>query len=449
MGDRFELVITGGTLVTGAGRRRADVGINGGRFAAFAGTGALAASAKEVIDAAGQFVLPGLVDGHVHFRQPGLEAKEDWLTGSRAAVMGGVTTVLDMPNTVPPTADVTTARAKAELAAASAYCDFGLIGLLGADNADDLTGLLGSGLVRALKVFLGPTTGGLTAPDDAGLERGLSAARQAGLRVVFHAEESAIIERGEAQARRAGRHDALAHLVSRPAAAEVSAIERVGRLLERTGAAGHIAHLSSADGLAALEGWRERGTDLTCEVTAHHVFLGRGDYARMGSLVKCNPPVRGEPDGSALLAALADGRVDVVASDHAPHAPADKPGEDIWAAAAGIAGVETTLPLLLTAVSEGLLPLERLVAAFAEGPARLWGLSDKGRLEPGADADVTIVDLARTSVIRGQNLHGKHGLTPFEGWHTMGAPVATFVRGRVVMRDGHLVGRPGWGKMAG
>lgn len=443
--DRLDLIVRGGTLVTGSGRSRADIGVRDGRIAAVAPPGSLA-SAADVFDAAGLFVLPGLIDGHVHFRQPGLEEKEDWLTGSRSAVMGGITSVLEMPNTLPPTDSVDAARAKLAMADATSYCDFGLFGLLGTDNLDQLSALADSGLVVGLKVFMGPTTGGLSAPNEAGLRRGLSVASAAALRVAFHAEDEATVRRAEADLRAAGRHDPLAHLESRPVEAEVVAIERAGRLLAETGAAGHILHLSSADGLAAVERWRARGVDLTCEVSAHHLFLGRDDYARLGGPVKTNPPARGEPHASALLAALADGRIDAIASDHAPHLPAEKQTDDIWVAAAGIAGVETTLPLLLSAVAEGRLTLERLVTAFAEAPARIWGLAGKGRLEVGADADLTIVDHDREGVIRGAELHAKHGLTPFEGRPTGGGAVATIVRGQVVMREGELLGAPGSGR---
>ncbi|HWH23615.1 MAG TPA: allantoinase AllB [Candidatus Limnocylindria bacterium] len=444
--DRYDLLVRGGTLVTDAGRRRADVGVAGGTIAAI---GQFDGEAPDVVDAQGLLVLPGLIDGHVHFRQPGLEAKEDWLTGSRAAVMGGVTTVLDMPNTLPPTVAAAAARAKAELASATAYCDFGLIGLLGAENLDALPELIGSGLVRGLKVFLGPTTGRLSAPADADLRRGLSVASEAGLRVCFHAEERGLIERAEADLRAAGRSDARAHLDSRPVAAEVAAIERVGRLLAETGAAGHVLHLSSADGLARVERWRAQGVDLTCEVTPHHLLLGLDEYARLGGLVKCNPPVRGEPHSGALLEALADGRIDVVASDHAPHRPDEKSSDDIWRVAAGVAGVETTLRLMLTEVAGGRLTLERLVAAMSATPARLWRLAGKGRLEPGADADLTLIDAQRTGVIRGAELHGRHGLTPFEGRRTVGMPVATIVRGRLMMRERRLAGASGWGRIVG
>lgn len=448
MTEPFDLIVRNGTIVAAGDTRPLDIGIREGRFAALVEPGTLGADSADELDARGLHVLPGVIDGHVHFREPGFEYKEDWLTGSRAAVMGGVTAVLDMPNTQPPTRSTDDAREKADLAAAKAYCDFGLFGLVDSDfDAGRLAELVRSGLVVGLKVFLGPTTGGLAAPADPDLLTALSLARVAGMRVGFHAEDGEIIARVASMLGDAT--DALAHLDARPAAAEVAAIDHAGRLLEQSGAPGHVFHLTSAAGLAAVATWRGRGVDLTCEVTAHHCFLGRDDYGRLGGQIKVNPPVRGEPDASALLEALADGRIDCIASDHAPHAPGEKLAEDIGDVLAGVAGVETSLPLFLTAVSHGRLSLERLADATSAAPARVWELAGKGSIEVGADADLTIVDLRLDGVLRGADLHGKHRLTPFEGRTTVGAPVTTVVRGTIVTRDGQLVGDAGWGRLVG
>ena len=440
----FDLLIRNAILVTADVRRAVDIGMAGGCFNAIEAAGSLTGAEAE-LDAGGSYALPGLIDGHVHFRQPGLEHEEDWETGTRAAVMGGVTTVLDMPNTVPPTDDVERARRKLELAGKTAYCDFGLFGLLG-ESVESVAQLAESRLIIGLKAFLGPTTGGLAAPNDETMLSALTVARKAGLRVAFHAEDRATIEAREERLRRAGRTDPQAHLEARPPEAEVAAIDRVGRLLLDTGSAGHVLHLSSADGLAAVERWRVRGVDLTCEVTPHHVLLGLDAY-RLGGIARVNPPVRGEPHSSALLAALADGHVDCLASDHAPHVAQDKARPSIWDVPAGFAGVETQLPLMLAAVNDGRLSLERLVHATSEATARTWGLwPRKGSITVGADADLTLVDPARKGVVRADALHGMNNLSPFEAWPLRGAPVTTIVRGSVVVRDGELVASPGWGR---
>lgn len=440
----IDLLVRNVSLVSSAGSRMVDISINDGAIGAIEPAGTIGASvAQDVIDATGLVALPGLIDAHVHFREPGLEHEETWLTGTRAAVFGGVTTVLDMPNTIPPTDTVERARAKLALAQLQAYCDFGSFGLLGMEGGR-LGELSASGLVVGLKAFVGPTTGGLAAPDDDGLLHALTLARTAGLRVAFHAEDRAMIAAARAHI---GHNDPVAHLESRPAKAEVRAIERIGELLAAANARGHICHVSSAVGLHAIESMRANQVDLTCELTPHHALLGRDVYAEFGGLAKVNPPIRGEPDASALLAALGHGRIDTVGSDHAPHLAADKVRASIWDVPSGFAGVETLLPLMLTAVHDGRLSLERLAHATSEAPAKTWGLwPRKGSVSVGADADLTLVDLERLGEIHAAELHGKNNLSPFEGRTTVGAVVATIVRGRTVVRDGTLTGQPGWGQ---
>ena len=312
----FDLLVRNGTVVSAEGRRQADVGIRDGVFVEIGAQDELGSSAIDELDASGLFVLPGLIDSHVHFREPGLTHEEDWLTGSRAAVMGGITTVLDMPNTIPPTDSPAAVEEKLRLADEKSFCDFGVFGLLSDDNADRLPELADHPSVVGLKVFLGPTTGDLQPPSDARLLRGLATAAESGLRVAFHAEDARIV---------GARRD-------RPIEAEVAAIEHVGRLLLGTGAVGHVCHVSSAAGLGALVGLRSRGVDLTAEVTPHHCFL---------------TPIRGARDGADLLAGLASRDIDLVASDHAPHTPDEKRAADISDVPAGIAGVETSLELCL------------------------------------------------------------------------------------------------------
>ncbi len=443
-----DLVVINGTLVTPVSTAESDVAIRDGRIAAIALPGALdlrslRLEGAEVVDASGLHVLPGVIDAHVHFREPGLEHKEDWASGSEAAAMGGVTTVLEMPNTVPPTDSAENVREKQRLAEGRSWVDFGLFGLLGRGGLERMRPMAQAGVV-GFKCFLGETTGALPAPDDEELLLALLEAAKLGLRVGFHAEDRAIIT-PLVQAARAARHDdAMVHPETRPITAEVAAIRRVGLLAMEAGAAINVHHVSSAEGLAAVEELRCEFDEVgTTEVTPHHLLLSTDDVVRLGPVTRVNPPLRPPEEGAALMAALAAGRIDMVASDHAPHTRAEKSGRDVWQVASGFSGVEILLPLLLTAVNQGQLDLGRLVRVTSEGPARAWGLYPrKGAVSVGSDADLTLVDLSREGVIDQDRLHGREPVTPFRGRPTMGAAVATILRGHFVMRDGRLVGDP-------
>jgi dihydroorotase len=444
----IDLIVKNGTLVADGLMFPADVAIADERFAAIASPGSLDLEAAEVYDASGQHVLPGVIDGHVHFREPGLEHKEDFGSGSRAAVMGGVTTVLDMPNTLPTTSTPEFVENKRRLAEAKSYCDFGLLGLVVQENVDQLRPMADAGVV-GYKCFLGETIGNIPAPDDGMLLEAFREIKAAGLRIGFHAENNQIMQHLIRKLKAEGRTDPLAHLDSRPAIAEVESIQRMALFARSVGTKIHIFHLSSADGLQMIQDWRARGVDITCETGAHYCFLSSEDMRTLGAMLRMNPPVREPGHGTALLAGLASGAVDGIATDHSPHTLQEKMNDDIWKAISGFAGVETSVRLFLTyGVNAGALTLPQFVRASSEGPARTWGLYPrKGAVRVGSDADLTIVDLHRRGVIRAAEMHGKNNHNPFEGHQTKGAPVATIVRGRVVMRDGELVSDPR-GRMA-
>ncbi|CAN5727977.1 dihydroorotase [soil metagenome] len=441
-----ELIVRNGVVVTPDSMAEADLAIREGRFVAIVPRGqldsrALGLDGAEVVDASGLHVLAGVIDAHVHFREPGLEHKEDWASGSESAVMGGVTTVLEMPNTVPPTDRAGRVEAKRKVAEGRSWVDFGIFGLLGRGSVARLRPMARAGVV-GFKCFLGETTGALPSPDEAELLVALCEAGSLGLRVGIHAEDRAIIAPLVEAALAAGRRDALAHADSRPIEAEVAAIELVGRLAAEAGSAIHIHHLSSAAGLGAVERWRARGLDITTEVTPHHLLLSTDDVLRLGPVTRVNPPLRAAGEGAALREALAAGSIDLVASDHAPHTRAEKTDRDVWQVASGFSGVEILLPLLLSAVHAGQLTLSDVARVTSEGPARTWGLYPrKGAIAIDSEADLTLVDLRREGVIDQGRLHGKEPVTPFHDRRTVGGPVATILRGRVMMRDGQLVGR--------
>ncbi len=440
----LDLIVRNGTLVSPRSTYSVDLAIEGGRFVEIASPGGLESrQANEEYDAAGQYVLPGVIDGHVHFREPGLEYKEDWASGSRAAVMGGVTTVLEMPNTLPTTSTAEYVRQKRQLAESKAYCDFGLFGLVAQDNVEHILPMAEAGVV-GYKCYLGETTGNIPPPDDGMLLDAMRAVTSTGLRIGFHAENNAIMQHHIRQLKAAGRHDPLAHLDARPVVAELEAIQRVALFARSTATPIHIFHLSSRQGLATIDEWRQKGVDVTCETGPHYCFLTSEFMQTLGSLLRMNPPVREPGHADALLRGLAEGRIDAIATDHSPHTLQEKLNEDIWQATSGFAGVETSVRLFLTyAVNVGRMRLQDYVRVASEGPARAWSLYPrKGAIEVGSDADLTIVDLQRSGVIEAARMHGKNNHNPFEGRRTTAEPVATIVRGQVVMRDGELVGEP-------
>lgn len=443
MDNRVDLLVRNGVVVTSHVQGEMDVAIHAGRIVALAAPGTLTVSYDEEYDAAGLYVLPGAIDGHVHFREPGLEYKEDFGTGSRAAVMGGVTTVLDMPNTRPPTSTPELVLQKQRLAEEKSYCDFGLLGLVGQDNVDQLVPMADAGVV-GYKCFLGETVGSIPAPDAGVLLDAMGIVAQLGMRVGFHAENNEIMQHLIRRLKEQGRTDPLAHPESRPIIAELEAIQRVALFASRLGTKIHILHLTSKDGLEIIEEWRRKGVDVTAETGPHYCFLSSDDMHVLGSLLRMNPPVREPGHGEPLLRALAEGRIEAIATDHSPHTREEKLNEDIWKAVSGFAGVETSLRLFLSdAVNAGKMTLQQLTRATSEGPARVWGLYPrKGAIRVGADADLTIVDLDKTDTIEAARMHGKNNHNPFEGRTTRGMPVGTIVRGQVIMRDGELVGTP-------
>ena len=443
MSDSVDLIVKNGTVVTSDATFKADLAIKGGRFVAIAEPGSLNLDANEVYDAAGKYVLPGVIDGHVHFREPGLEYKEDFGSGSRAAVAGGVTMVLDMPNTKPATDNVEHVELKRKLAEEKAHCDFGILGLVVQENVADLVPMAQAGVV-GYKCFLGETIGNIPAPDDGMLLESFREIASVGLRVGFHAENNEIMQHLIRKIKASGRTDALAHVDSRPALAEVESIQRMGLFAKHVGTKVHIFHLSSKDGLDMIDEWRAKGVDFTTETGAHYAFLTSDDMRTLGSMLRMNPPVREPGHGDALVAGLVDGRVNAIATDHSPHTKEEKLNDDIWKAISGFAGVETSVRLFLTyAVNAGRMTLQQYVRASSEGPAKTWGLYPrKGAIRLGSDGDLTIIDLDKKGVIREAEMHGKNNGNPFEGHETTGVAVATIVRGTVVARDGEPVGDP-------
>ena len=440
-----DLVIRSGLVVSPDSVIEASVAIKDGRIIAV-GDDAIMPPAAETLDARGLHVLPGAIDDHVHFRDPGYPHKEDFASGTAAAAFGGVTTVFDMPNTIPPTGTPEILADKLKMAAGKAHVDFGLYALLGEDTIEHAPELAKSAI--GFKLYMGNTFGKIASPSTGAMLEAFEVVAPTGKRVSLHAETNSIMERRETRMRQAGRIDPLAHIASRPAVVAVEAVSRAAILAEWTGARIHILHISSAEELRPLREAKARGVDITGETCPHYVLLSTDDYARFAGVIRVNPPVREARNQQPLWDAIADGTIDVIATDHAPHSPEEKTRNDIWTVDCGFPGVETQMPLMLTEVNAGRFSISDYVRWSAANVAKLWGLyPQKGVIQPGADADIAIVDLAREWSIDDAKLQSLSRITPFHGRRVKGLPLHTLVRGRFVMKDRQLIsGTRGWGR---
>ena len=429
MAETFDLIISGATVVNHDGTGVRDLGLAKGRIAAIGDLNGC--KAVETLDAKGLHVLPGVIDSQVHFREPGLEHKEDLETGSRAAVAGGVTAVFEMPNTKPLTTTAETLADKVRRARHRMFCDFAFFAGGTRENIRDIPKLEKLEGSAGIKVFMGSSTGDLLVDDEASLDAIIGKISR---RASFHAEDESRLK-ARMGLRRAG--DPSSHPDWRDPEAALIATKRLVALAEKYRKRVHVLHISTADEMAFL---KDHKNYASVEVTPHHLTLeGPACYERLGAYAQMNPPVRDARHRRAIWAALQSGVVDVLGSDHAPHVRAEK-DHAYPDTHSGMTGVQTLVPIMLDHVNAGRLTLERLVDLTSHGPQRLFGLRGKGRIAVGYDADLTIVDLKRRETIRNSWIESRCGWTPYDGVEVIGWPVGTFVRGRKVMWHGEILG---------
>lgn len=426
MATTFDLILKGGTVVNHDGIGVRDVGVTNGRIAAIGDLGT--ASAGETIDCRGLHILPGVVDSQVHFREPGLEHKEDLETGSRAAVLGGVTAVFEMPNTNPLTTSEATLADKVSRATARMHCDFAFWVGGTRDNARDVAELERLPGAAGIKVFMGSSTGDLLVEDDEGVASILRNTRR---RAAFHSEDEFRLR--ERQSLRV-ENDPSSHPVWRDEIAALQCTERLVRIAREVRARIHVLHISTAEEIAFLEHHKDVAT---CEATPHHLTMTSDDYARLGTLLQMNPPVRSARHRDGIWHGIGQGVVDVLGSDHAPHTLAEK-AKPYPASPSGMTGVQTLVPIMLDHVNAGRLTLERFVDLSSHGPNRIFGMARKGRIAAGYDADFTVVDMKRTEAITNAQAGSKAGWTPYDGKKVTGWPVGTIVRGIRVMWEAEI-----------
>lgn len=429
----YDLILTGGTVVNHDGEGARDIGVKNERIAAIGDL--RQASAGETIDCRGLHILPGVIDSQVHFREPGLEHKEDLETGSRAAVLGGVTAVFEMPNTNPLTTSEATLADKVRRGSGRMHCDFAFWVGGTRDNARDVGELERLPGAAGIKVFMGSSTGDLLVEDDEGVASILRNTRR---RAAFHSEDEFRLRE------RLGERiegDPSSHPVWRDEIAALRCTERLVRIARNVRARIHVLHISTAEEISFLQQHKDVAT---CEATPHHLTLSADDYLRLGTLIQMNPPVRASRHRDGVWHGIAQGIVDVLGSDHAPHTLAEK-AKPYPASPSGMTGVQTLVPIMLDHVNAGRLTLQRFVDLSSHGPQRIFGIARKGRIAAGYDADFTVVDMKRRETITNAQAGSKVGWTPYDGKEVTGWPVGTVIRGRRIMWEGEIV-TPGQGR---
>jgi dihydroorotase len=435
----YDLLLKNGTVVTPKENFKADIAVIDGKIAM---TGSLenSCTADEIYDAAGMHILPGIIDAHVHFRDPGLTEKEDFETGSIAAAFGGITTIADMPNVLPVTSTAMRFKEKAGIAREKSFVDFALFALL-PNESTEIETLKKSGAL-GFKVFLGSSTGDIAPPSQPMLFEQMKVCAEAGLKIGFHAETGALNQHFTSLYMKKTGSSGILLSEARPVFSEVLAIQTAICYAQYSGAKIHIHHVTSLDGVKLIIEAKQKGINVTAETCPHYLLLNAESCAH-----KVYPPIRGEKHCKALWKAVNDGIIDMIASDHAPHTAFEK-ALPIWEAPAGLCGTETFVPLMLNEVNKGTFSLNDFVRLASETPAKIWGIyPQKGNLLSGADADFTIVDMNKKYKIDKNELHSKSKTSPYDGIEIQGKPITTIVRGRFIIRDGRLIGSKGFGKL--
>ncbi len=426
MAQTYDLILAGGVIVNQDGEGVRDVGVVNGTIVAIGDLSQ--ASAGERVECRGLHVLPGVIDSQVHFREPGLTHKEDLETGSRAAVLGGVTAVFEMPNTNPLTTTADTLAAKVAAGHHRMHCDFAFWVGGTHENANDIPELERLPGSAGIKVFMGSSTGSLLVEDDPGVAAVLAKTRR---RAAFHSEdEYRLNERKPLRV----KGDPNSHIIWRDVTTALQCTQRLVRIARAQGAAIHVLHISTMEEMGFLAHHKDVAS---AEATPHHLTLDASLYDTLGTKLQMNPPVREARHRDGIWHGLAQGVVDVLGSDHAPHTLEEKakPYPD---SPSGMTGVQTLVPVMLDHVNAGRLSLARFVDLTSAGPARIFQIARKGRIAVGYDADFTVVDLKRTQTITDSWIASRCGWTPYHGKQVTGWPVGTIVRGARVMWEGDL-----------
>jgi dihydroorotase len=424
-----DLVFKKGRIVFLDGVREGDLVVNGGLIEEI--TLDYRGEAVRTIDCQGKFIFPGVIDSHVHMRVPGALYKEDFTTGSMAGVSAGVTGFLDMPNNTPPIISRKMLSEKRDLIGDNSFANYGFFFGATDDNFDEIKRIEN---IAGVKIFMGESTGNLIVRSDETIENIFSYGK---FPVVVHAESQECLTRfaqqyaGEDARARSDFHSAV-----RPPECAREAVKHILHLAKKYNARVHIAHVSTAEELDVIRKFKSE--KVTCEATPHHLIFDVSAYEKLGMRGKVNPPLRSSEDREALWAAIADGTIDVIASDHAPHLPSEKdvPYEQ---SSAGFPGIETMLPIVLDAVNRGLLDLPRAAKLLCDNPARIFGVKNKGHIEVGFDADLVVLDMEIERVVDNAKIMSRCGWTPYHGMMLKGWPISTIIGGEVIYEGAKFV----------
>jgi allantoinase len=453
MGASEVRVLRNGRIVTAQGEATGNVYFAGGKIVGVGNAPELDREAK-AIDVAGKFVVPGFIDGHVHLREMGYSDREDFYSGSQAAAVGGITTVMDMPNSKPKVISPDDFKARRDRVFERAYVNIGLYVWACAKNVDRLQefgnlGPIGFKIFTAETGAYDPEFASYITTDAAVLYRILQQVGEMNGVTAIHSENQVLISHFEEQAKGKMPPDMRAYLYSRPQAVEDVAVFSEVAIARQARARIHICHVVGKGTVEFLR-WAKASyyPNVSCEVAPHNLLMTAEQSVKLGSVAKFSPPVHGEEHRSALWQGLLDGTIDIIGSDHAPQDYEKKHNPDIWQASPGSPALDYWVPLMLDRVSKGEIPMRRFVEAASERPAKVFGIYPrKGCIRVGADADLVVIDMDRTSVVDPAQFKSKAKYTAFEGWQMKGMPVMTFVNGNLVAENGAIVGRPGSGTM--
>jgi len=400
-------------------------------------------SADEKTDLHNLLVLPGLIDEHVHLRDEGRAYKEDFTSGTAAAAAGGFTTVLDMPNNDPVTMSAQTLRNRMRTAQNKILVNVGFYSEF-PRKLPEIEEIAGRGAV-GFKLFMGSQVGGLNLDDDQAIQDGFKETAKFNLLVAIHAEDKTLLAANEEKLKQAKKIGTADFLRAHTEAVELKAIQRLLKLSQQTDVRMHFCHVSTQEGLNAIAEAKKSGRKVTCEVTPNHLLLSSDDLKLYGSMAIIAPPLRSKTDIEALWKGLEDGTIDAIGSDHAPHTQSEKSASNVWDVKVGVPGLETTLPLVMTQVKKNRLTIDQAVRLLAEKPAEIFSLADRGHLEPGKNADLTVVDYNRQFKIDASKFKSKAKFSPYDGWDVQGKVVKTVVNGRLVFDESEIAAKGGSG----